>query len=264
MATKVEEHEIEQWKITGSTSHILPSQCSGPPDCDKPNAECAFCRYSTGLSVPHLPEMVFAGNILRLSRAGGYVLEFNAFDALSKVIVNEMPLHVPISDAWKASRHSSGFTESYVHPFDWTYSTDYPGTLSGDWVVKKTDLQIDYERLKQREPILFFKEIILYEDELHDNGIAKCSVKIRVMSFGFFILCRYFLRVDDLIVRIKDTRLYHEFQNNYILRESNTKQANLKDLNLPYQMVREDEPSLPSLLPEILRENSKLIFQRSE
>lgn len=263
MALKFEEHEIDQWKITGCSSHILPSQCSGSPDCDKPKVECDFCRYSSGLSIPHLPEMVFAGNILKLSHAGGCVLEFNAFDALSKVIVGEMPLHVPISDAWKASRQSTGFTESYVHPFDWTYSTEYPGTLIGDWIVEKTDLQIDYERLKQRDPILFFKEIILFEDELHDNGIAKCSVKMRVMGFGFFILCRYFLRVDDLIVRIKDTRLYHEFQNNFILRESNTRQGNLKDLNLPYPMVREDEPSLPSLLPEILHENYKLLFRNS-
>ena len=37
---------------------------------------------------------------------------------------------------------------------------------------------IDYERLKLREKILFFDEVILYEDELDDNGCAVLSSKI--------------------------------------------------------------------------------------
>lgn len=37
---------------------------------------------------------------------------------------------------------------------------------------------IDYERLKMREKILFFDEVILYEDELDDNGCAVLSAKI--------------------------------------------------------------------------------------
>ncbi|XP_008481997.1 TIP41-like protein [Diaphorina citri] len=261
MATKCESYEIELWKINASTSHILASQCSELPDCDKSNSECDFCRYSTKLKIPHLPEMVFAGNILKLSHAGGCSLEFNAFDALSSVIVGEMPLQIACSEAWKSSRRSTGFTESHIHPFDWTYSTDYAGTLVGDWAIEKTSLQIDLEKLKQREKIHFYQDLILYEDELHDNGIAKCSVKIRVMSSGFFILLRFFLRVDDVLVRMNDTRLYHEYKNNFVLREISTRQASVKELRIPQSMISDEEPNLVNMLPLIKSETHKLMFQ---
>ena len=31
---------------------------------------------------------------------------------------------------------------------------------------------------KKKEPILFFDEVVLYEDELADNGVARLSLKI--------------------------------------------------------------------------------------
>lgn len=65
-----------------------------------------------------------------------------------------------------------------MQPFDWTFSTDYKGSLGDGWVVEPTDLRIDLEKLKQKERILFYHELSLFEDELHDNGIATLSVKI--------------------------------------------------------------------------------------
>ncbi len=44
--------------------------------------------------------------------------------------------------------------------------------------VTDTSDRIDYEKLKQQEQIFFYDEIILYEDELADNGTAVFSVKI--------------------------------------------------------------------------------------
>lgn len=41
-----------------------------------------------------------------------------------------------------------------------------------------TDEQINTERLKQRDKILFYSEIMLFEDELHDSGCSFLSVKI--------------------------------------------------------------------------------------
>ena len=73
-----------------------------------------------------------------------------------------------------------------VHPYDWTYTTDYkgetmnvtcsiifesfifeiylevfpPGSLSPHWEVESApDLSIDYEKLKIQEKILFFDEV---------------------------------------------------------------------------------------------------------
>lgn len=44
--------------------------------------------------------------------------------------------------------------------------------------VNPTDLRIDMEKLKQKENILFFDEVHLYEDELADHGCASCSIKV--------------------------------------------------------------------------------------
>ena len=39
------------------------------------------------------------------------------------------------------------------------------------------------------------------------------------MKDGFFGLIRYYLRIDGIIIRIYDTRLYHSFNTNFIIRE---------------------------------------------
>jgi type 2A phosphatase activator TIP41 len=70
-------------------------------------------------------------------------------------------------------------------PYDWTYTTDYMGSV--EWVrldtpddrpvFTPTQQGIDYDRLRQREPILFFDNVVLFEDELADNGTAVLLVK---------------------------------------------------------------------------------------
>lgn len=65
-----------------------------------------------------------------------------------------------------------------VKPFDWTFTTDYLGTLTGGFTVTPTDTRIDLDKLRRREKILFYHDLLLFEDELHDNGTAVCSVKI--------------------------------------------------------------------------------------
>ena len=48
----------------------------------------------------------------------------------------------------------------------------------GGLKAEPSDLHIDLENLKRREQILFYSDVTLFEDELHDNGTAVCSVKI--------------------------------------------------------------------------------------
>ena len=37
------------------------------------------------------------------------------------------------------------------------------------------------------------------------------------MGSGFFVLMRYFMRVDGLLVRMNDTRIYHQVRNHDIV-----------------------------------------------
>jgi type 2A phosphatase activator TIP41 len=54
----------------------------------------------------------------------------------------------------------------------------------------------------------------------------------RVMPASFFILLRYFLRIDNVMLRINDTRYYHEFDTDFILREYTSREAKTQDLNV--------------------------------
>lgn len=52
------------------------------------------------------------------------------------------------------------------------------------------------------------------------------------MPNSFFILLRYFLRIDGVMLRMNDTRYYHEFDTDFILREYTSKEAKAQDLNV--------------------------------
>jgi type 2A phosphatase activator TIP41 len=74
-----------------------------------------------------------------------------------------------------------------VKPFDWTFTTDYSGTVTGNFAITPTDTRIDLDKLRRREKILFYHDLLLFEDELHDNGTAVCSVKIVSNNYIVFI-----------------------------------------------------------------------------
>jgi hypothetical protein len=57
----------------------------------------------------------------------------------------------------------------------------------------------------------------------------------RVMPNSFFILLRYFLRIDGVMLRLNDTRYYHEFDTDFILREYTSKEAKAQALNVSKQ-----------------------------
>ena len=44
--------------------------------------------------------------------------------------------------------------------------------------VEASDERIDTDRLKVRDKISFYSDIILFEDELHDSGCSLLSVKV--------------------------------------------------------------------------------------
>jgi hypothetical protein len=52
------------------------------------------------------------------------------------------------------------------------------------------------------------------------------------MPTGFFCLNRFYLRVDHTLVRVYDTRLYHEAGTNFILREYLKRESKTSDINV--------------------------------
>lgn len=134
---------------------------------------------------------------------------------------------VPITNADGVLREITheGINE-VVKPFDWSYTTDYKGTVRPNGrPFEDTTNTIPVELLKRPDPILFFDEVVLYEDELADNGITMLSCKIRVMPERLLLLMRFFMRLDNVLFRLRDTRVYIDFQTMEVVREYQAKEC---------------------------------------
>jgi type 2A phosphatase activator TIP41 len=122
-----------------------------------------------------------------------------------------------------------------VKPFDWSYTTDYKGTITKgkhfDIPPLHSAEPIPIDLLKRPDPILFFEEVVLYESELDDNGISIVSCKIRVMPDRMLLLCRLFMRLDNVLVRIRDTRIYVDFNTGKIIRDYTEKEDHFGTVN---------------------------------
>lgn len=222
---QLREFPFEDWKIRTSKSCIMTKEEDE--------------KISSQMNLPNLPDMVFSKNGLSIIHEKGYGLRFDPIDALKTVNAHEDLVHVAMSKEWLEARSDHADINKIAKRYDWTFTpTNYKGTLtneanepcSNSSSSAVVDEKIDYEKLKVQEKILFFDEIILYEDELDDNGVAKLSIKIRVMPSGFFILQRFFLRVDNTLIRAIDTRIYHDVSKNYLLREYSERESQFNDL----------------------------------
>jgi type 2A phosphatase activator TIP41 len=174
-----------------------------------------------------LPEMVFPTAHVAIEGHGIW-LSWDVTDALEEWAKahREIALHSSVSNdgvqvlkvkdakLWEKKQSKIKVdpnTPSRFH-YDWSYSTPFCGKLEGGRWLELDESGMRLELLTdQSVPILFFDEVILFEDDLHDNGQAEFSVKLRVMPSCAFILARYWLRVDDVVVRVRETRVLIDF-----------------------------------------------------
>ncbi|KAI0751049.1 type 2A phosphatase activator TIP41 [Daedaleopsis nitida] len=242
--------EIGPWTITACTNPI-----SNAGRCDALQAAIG--------GIP-LPEMTFGDNSLELEhRESGWRYAFTTEEALKGVKNGELQdgdgaVKVGYADAWLKSRtgpHSQIPMPMTVptKPYDWTYTTLYPGHLGTsstkglDWQPadrNNSEHTIPLAELTRHDPILFYAEIPLFEDELHDNGASHLLVRIRVMPTCIFILQRFTLRVDNVLFRTYDTRVYHSFSSSppLVVRETSGWEA-------PYERVKVRLPKRDDLTP---------------
>ncbi|KAF1760843.1 hypothetical protein GCK72_009093 [Caenorhabditis remanei] len=232
-ARKEENFDMGIFEFTAIAGHILESSCKHPDGVEQP--DCLKCKYERELKLEELPEMVFARNSLtiRFSDHGlrGYI-QFNCLDALKMVCSDRLPdVKVGASTAWQSTRQDRILQISeHQKPFDWTYTTHYKGTLVGLKATPTTD-RIDMERLKRRDTISFSTNVILFEDELADHGIAQLSARIRVMQEGyFFVLLRFYMRVDNVLLRVCDTRIVGDLGDRHMIREWQLREAKYENL----------------------------------
>ncbi|KAI9108621.1 hypothetical protein K1719_020505 [Acacia pycnantha] len=73
------------------------------------------------------------------------------------------------------------------------------------------------------------------EDELADNGVSLLTVKVRVMPSSWFLLLRFWLRVDRVLIRLRDTHMHCIFggaENPVILRETCWRESTFEALSM--------------------------------
>lgn len=51
------------------------------------------------------------------------------------------------------------------------------------------------------------------------------SCKIRVMPERLLLLSRFFMRLDNVLIRLRDTRVYVDFENREVIREYQAKEC---------------------------------------
>ncbi|CAN0905928.1 TIP41-like protein [Linum grandiflorum] len=138
--------------------------------------------------------------------------------------------------------------------------------------------RIDVVSLASKEPILFYDEVVLYEDELADNGVSLLTVKVRVMPSYWFLLLRFWvsslflmissnlqLRVDGVLMRLRDTRIHCAFGDSpkpLILRETCWRQATFEALSAKGYPVDDsaysDPNNISQRLPVVMHRTQKL------
>ncbi|KMU79983.1 hypothetical protein CISG_08143 [Coccidioides immitis RMSCC 3703] len=194
------------------------------------------------------PEMIFGDNLVSIEHPqSGWGIKFNAFDALDRVDkTGQCALKVAYSREWQKSREKTheGIKE-VVKPFDWSYTTDYKGTVTSngnEFEPSTTPLPLD--RLKRPDPILFFDDVMLYEDELADNGISMLSCKIRVLHAA-----------RQRSLPPQGYQDLHRLNSREVIREYTSKEESYDAVRQTLAATREDVPAMmrdPNKLTEII------------
>ena len=178
----------------------------------------------------------------------GLQIGFDAVNGLKPCIGDvseDKRVEVQYAMEWKNTAKQRKDVERLKYDYDWTYTTDYIGdykSLQGDKqlvIEKNVKERFNMQLLRDTTaPILWSCHCILYEDELSDNGMSQLLVRCRVMPKCFLILLRFWLRVDNVIIRIHDTRIYHEFGSDFVLRHVEEKESKWRELKKKYPMVQ--------------------------
>ena len=72
-------------------------------------------------------------------------------------------------------------------------------------------------------------------DHLHNS--IKFAFQ-RVMPSGFFILCRFYLRIDRTLIRVIDSRIHHVKGSGKILREYTEREDRIQDLKVSFSFYK--------------------------
>lgn len=203
------------------------------------------CQYSSNNNARrrrlNLPEVCFSQAAVALSLGEDITLQWTALDALEEWSKAHQAIEigsdaasngVSVLKSVDAALWSNKAVQTDFH-YDWTYCTPFSVKLEGEATWKPLESSgMNIDLLKDTtQPILYFDDIELFEDDLHDNGVVNLRIKLRVMPTCLYVLSRCWLRVDGLLLRSRETRVMVEFdESQRIYRDVSWRECAWKDL----------------------------------
>ena len=199
------------------------------------------------LYISHLPEIFYGLNRLFLvNRSKNFSYEFNPLQMLSltnysireKLLKEKEIYYIPIQAKSQYSKIDDKIEE------DWSFSSPYMGHITS---IPNSNINYFYPDVKDNKKfnikeskiifpetkvknMLNYNQVHFFEDELGDIGFSEGKIGFGVMEDCFLGLMRCYLRVDNMIVRNIDTKIYHKFGDPYIIRNFNVKEKNYEQL----------------------------------
>jgi type 2A phosphatase activator TIP41 len=184
-----------------------------------------------------LPEMMYPHAHVHVTHeASGHGIRFCALDALASC-AKESTVQVHVAREWKRGKVAD--VAAVDLNMDWTFTPiRYTGvSLNNDSTqeekqkeMKVTEAPVealDLTLLTRPDPILFYAEVDMYASDLDDHGACWLKTRVRVMPSCWLILCRYFLRVDSVCMRVCDVRLFGRHGESRIYRDYQIRERSL-------------------------------------
>lgn len=189
--------------------------------------EAAQKEIGLSQGVP-LPEQLFVHNSVRLKHvASGHSFTFTPVGALKQwhshqvetLQTEDNPVSATNCDPSFVSEYSGELScsstagsSSVAESGDATTTYAWPSLPSDASIelIRSPKASLPMDRLRRQGDILFACEVVLFDDDLHDMGISKAVVKLRVMEDCFLLLYRHFyhnaLDATEKL-RLRDVRL---------------------------------------------------------
>ena len=205
-------------------------------------------KEENGLHISHLPEIFYGYNRLFLiNESANFCYEFNPLQMLSltsntirqKLLKEKEIYYIPTQAKSQYSK-----TDDTKNEMDWSFSSPYMGHITSinNCIMNKYYPKIN-ETKKLRteksnmifpeikvENVLNYNQVQFFEDELGDIGLSEGKIGFGVMDQCFLGLMRCYLRVDNMLVRNIDTKIYHKFGEKYIIRNFSVKEKTYDEL----------------------------------
>lgn len=173
---------------------------------------------------------VFNNSFLSMqNNRAGIAYEFHTYEALKLID----PL-LQVSALTTPSEFQSSMTKYCKPPEEASTCSSYIGQVKlsyrhGSISIEDTSEQIPLEKLTKNDPILWYNEIKLFtKGSLKEK--SDFSIKVRVMPTMFYCLAKMTLFLSRKTVRSLETRVFHEYGSDSVLRVFCVKENSVDEL----------------------------------